>query len=120
MARIMIADDSATDRKFLALSLGRYGHELVEACDGEEAEDLFNRQSPDMLILDVVMPKKDGYQVCRSLKSQSRFANVPIIMISGMSEKSDEYWGRKQGANEYMSKPLDMQNLIETINKYLT
>lgn len=119
MAKIMIADDSATDRKLLAFSLKKQGHVLVEARDGEEAADLFFGENPDILILDVVMPKKDGYQVCREIKSREGFRETPIIMISGMDRESDRYWGRKQGANEYLSKPLDINNLIETVNKYL-
>lgn len=119
MARIMIADDSATDRKLLVHSLKKCGHELLEARDGEEAANLFFGENPDILILDVVMPKKDGFQVCREIKSREDFRRTPVIMISGMGRESDEYWGRKQGADEYLSKPLNMKNLIEMVNKHL-
>ncbi len=119
MARILIADDSPTERQVYAEALRELGHELVEAENGEEAERRFNETHPDLMILDVVMPKKDGYQVCRSLKSRKENRRVPIIMISAKSLTSDVYWGLKQGATEYLSKPFQVGVLLDKVKRYL-
>lgn len=119
MAKIMIAEDSATERKMLADALGELGHELVEVDNGEDAERLFFEAHPDLLILDVIMPKKDGFQVCRAIKSDGRYADTPIIMISARNRKSDQYWGLRQGANEYLPKPFKVAHLLNTVQGYL-
>lgn len=120
MAVIMIADDSATDRHRLVGALSPLGHDLVETCDGQETEEMLANQPPDILILDVVMPKKDGFEICRKLKSKQGPQNTYVIMISGKDSESDRYWGLKQGADEYLCKPLNMDTLIKVIKEHLT
>ena len=119
MARIMIADDSATERKILKDALDSLGHEVLLARDGEEAERRFFEERPDVLILDVIMPKKDGYQICRKIKTDQSVRHIPVIMISSKNQKSDEYWGLKQGADRYFGKPFDVKSLVDTVRTYL-
>ncbi len=116
----MIVDDSPTERMIFAKALLELGHELVEAEDGEEAEKLFFESHPDLVILDVVMPKKNGYQVCRSIRTRGEYDSVPIIMVSARNQESDRYWGLRQGADEYLGKPFDVKILIKKVTEHLT
>lgn len=120
MARIMIADDSILERSQIRDFLNEMGHETLEAEDGEEAENKFFAQNPDLLILDVVMPKQNGYQLCRNIKQQKQYRKTPIIMISSKNRLSDKYWGLQQGADNYLFKPVDKQTLLDLVTKHLT
>ncbi len=119
MAVILIADDSATDRYKLVGALSSMGHKLLESKDGVETEKLVFEKKPDVLILDVVMPEKDGFEICRKIKSNTTFKNTLVIMVSGKNGESDRYWGLKQGADEYLGKPLNMPTLIQVIEEHL-
>ncbi len=119
MARILIAEDSATDLEYIKSALKETGHELIVAMDGEEAERKAKTENPDLIILDVVMPKKNGYQVCRDLKKDEKFKNIPIIMVTSKSQESDKFWGKKQGADEYITKPYEPIDLLLAVKKYL-
>lgn len=120
MARILIAEDSATDMEYIKNALKETGHELIFATDGEEAERKAKTENPDLIILDVVMPKKNGYQICRDLKKDERFKNIPIIMVTSKSQESDKFWGKKQGADEYITKPFEPIDLLLAVKKYLS
>ena len=117
--KILIADDSPAERSLLAQALEGLGHEILLAEDGEEAERRFYEERPALLILDVIMPKRNGYQICRAIKSRAEFLNIPIIMVSARNQESDRYWGLKQGADEYLSKPFDLTVLREKVRSFL-
>ncbi len=119
MAKILIADDSPTERRMMADALQKAGFETIEAGDGPEVERLMDEDTPDLLILDVVMPGKDGYQLCRTIKSDDRYRVIPIIMISARKEESDRYWGLKQGADKYIAKPFSMEKLVRAVESFL-
>lgn len=119
MAKILIADDSPTERQMFFNALKELGHECLLAEDGEETERIFFEFRPDIVILDVVMPKKDGYQVCRNIKGHEELGEVPIIMVSARDSDSDRYWGLKQGADEYLKKPFEMSLLLNKVREHL-
>ena len=119
MARILVAEDSPTDLTFIREILKGVPHEIIFARDGEEAEKMARTQSPDLLILDVVMPGKNGFQVCRDLKKDEKFKNIPIIMTTSKSGDSDRFWGKKQGADEYITKPYEPRELLQAVKRYL-
>ena len=115
MARILISDDSPTEVLLFQQAMQAMGHETVVARDGLEAEAKFLETAPDLVILDVVMPKKDGFQVCRKIKSDPRGQNIPVIIVSTRGQESDRYWGMRQGAHDYMVKPIDSATLLAKI-----
>ncbi len=119
MSKILIADDSATDLEYIKEILKETGHELITAMDGEEAEQKARTENIDLIILDVIMPKKNGYQVCRDLKKDEKFKNIPIIMVTSKSQESDKFWGMRQGADEYITKPFEPIDLLLAVKKHL-
>ena len=119
MANILIAEDSATAAVLLTKALAPLGHKITIAKDGAEAEEKIQAGHPDLVILDIIMPGMNGFQLCRSIRSDPDLAGLPIIIVTAMDRDSDRYWGLKQGANEYFVKPVDPETLTETVNRYL-
>ncbi|NOY39982.1 MAG: response regulator [Nitrospirae bacterium] len=120
MARILVAEDSITDLQFIKNALKETGYEILTASNGDEAEQKVRSEVVDLIILDVVMPKKNGFQVCRSLKRDEKYRHIPIIMITSKTQDSDRFWGLKQGADEYVTKPFEPTDLLEAVKKHLT
>jgi len=120
MAKILIAEDSITDMEYIRNALKDTGHEIITATDGEEAEQKAKTESVDLIILDIVMPKKNGYEVCRVLKRDERFKDIPIIMVTSKSQESDKFWGMKQGADEYITKPFEPIDLLLAVKRHLS
>lgn len=119
MVKILVADDSDTDKRFILDSFRDTDFDLITASDGEEAEQKAKAGNFDLIILDVIMPKKNGFQVCRSLKQDEALKSVPIILLTSKSQESDKFWGEKQGADEYMTKPFEQSDLMRTVRKYV-
>lgn len=117
--KILIADDSATAIAVLTRTLSPLGHELIVACDGEEAERLALEERPDLVILDVIMPKLHGFQLCRKLREHPATHRTPIIFVTAVDRESDRFWGLKQGANEYLTKPVDPEELVGKVRLFL-
>lgn len=114
--KILIVDDEVRMRKIVADFLLREGYQIIEAGDGEEAMVQFAEEQPDLLILDVMMPRMDGWQVCREIRKNS---NVPIIMVTARSEEIDELTGFELGADEYIAKPFSPRILVARVNALL-
>lgn len=119
MANILIAEDSTTDLKFIESILTGKGHQLSVAKDGEEAERIIKSQSFDIIILDVVMPKKNGFQLCRWIKRDENLKSTPVIMVTSKSQEADKLWGKQQGADFYLTKPYEPTELLFAVNKFL-
>lgn len=119
MAKIMIAEDSPTEQKLLCQLLESQGYQLITAANGEEAIAQIEQNKPDMLILDVIMPKKNGFQVCRQLKKNPQTTDIKILMLTSKDQQSDRYWGTKQGADLYVTKPWDDEQLLTQIKGLL-
>lgn len=119
MARILIAEDSDTELEYLKQILCETQHDLTVTRDGLEAEAAAKAAPYDLIILDVIMPGKNGFQVCRSLKKDDNIKQTPIILLTAKTESSDKFWGLKQGADEYITKPYDPTELLSTIKKQL-
>jgi twitching motility two-component system response regulator PilH len=120
MPRVLIIDDSAVERTIIAKVMTGMGYNIVEANDGEEGEEKAKSVKPDIIVLDVVMPKKDGFQVCRNLKKAPETANIPIIMITSKDQDSDKFWGMKQGALAYLIKPFNEEDLRSAVEKAMS
>lgn len=116
---ILLVDDSPTEMKVMQSALQGKGFNLVTANDGEEALAKVIQQRPDMVLLDVVLPKKNGFQVCRQLKTAPETKNTKVILVTSKSQDSDRFWGLKQGADEYLTKPLNADQLLAVIQRHL-
>lgn len=113
---ILIVDDSPTQMRLMTDALNGQGFRVITATTGEEAEAKADRENPDLVLLDVVMPGKNGFQVCRSLKKKS--ANTRIILVTSKDQASDKFWGKKQGADDYVTKPFQASDLLAAVRKY--
>ena len=118
-AKIMVVEDSPTYLRKISDFLQGLGYEVVTAVDGEEALEKAVQENPGLIVLDVILPKKNGFQVCRQLKTSPATQDIKILMMTSKSQDSDRFWGLKQGADEYMTKPIDDNELVTNIAKLL-
>jgi class 3 adenylate cyclase/CheY-like chemotaxis protein len=116
--RILIADDNPDNLDIFRTRLAAQGYEIVVANDGEEALEKATEQTPDVILLDVMMPRMDGFEVCRRLKQPSR-PFVPIIMVTAMADSKDIIAGLEAGADEYLTKPVDQAALVARVKSML-
>jgi len=119
MAKILIADDSQAELQLFQAALQPTGHSITTVMDGEAAEARAKAEKFDLIILDVIMPKKNGFQVCRDIKTNDATKNIPVIMVTSKDQESDKFWGMKQGADEYLIKPFKAEDLLKAVKKYI-
>src|SRR3954449_2173874 len=119
MATIVIADDSPTLRRIVGSVLTKAGHEVVEAEDGVEAVQAVLRVQPDVVILDVQMPRVSGYVAARLLKDDWQTADIPIILLTSLDAASDRYWGAQTGADRYLTKDFEAPDLTGAVAEVL-
>src|SRR3954451_13822587 len=115
MATIVIADDSPTLRRIVGSVLTKAGHEVVEAEDGVEAVQAVLRVQPDVVILDVQMPRVSGYVAARLLKDDWQTADIPVILLTSLDAASDRYWGAQTGADRYLTKDFEAPDLTGAV-----
>lgn len=116
---ILVVDDSPTIRKLISLKLQKCGHETICAVDGVDALDKINDVVPDLVLLDITMPRMDGYQVCKLIRGNEATKNVPVVMISGKDGFFDKVRGKMVGTSDYITKPFGPETLMRTVNEYL-
>ncbi|MEW6219353.1 MAG: diguanylate cyclase [Thermodesulfobacteriota bacterium] len=119
MARILIIDDSALVAHVAKGILDRCGHEVLLAADGPSGLELAAQERPDLILLDVVMPGMNGYQVCEQLKAQAATPEMPIIMLTSRADPADKVRGLEIGASDYVTKPFDEGELVARVNTHL-
>ncbi len=119
-SKILVVEDSPTYLRKIAGFLQGLGYEVSTAIDGEEALEKAMRENPSLIVLDVILPKKNGFQVCRQLKTTPATQGIKILMMTSKSQDSDRFWGLKQGADEYMTKPFDDSELVTSVAKLLS
>ncbi|MDH3349127.1 MAG: response regulator [Desulfobulbaceae bacterium] len=119
MAKILVVDDSPTELRMVLESLKDQGYDISTAVDGEEALEKAMEVKPQVMVLDIILPKKNGFQVCRQLKTSPETKDIKIILLSSKSQDSDRFWGLKQGADAYMTKPFDLDELRKTVDSML-
>ncbi len=117
--RILIVDDNETNRDILDARLKTQGYELLQAADGEEALAAARQHLPDLILLDVMMPKIDGIEVCRQLKSDANLPFMPIILVTAKADSRDVVAGLDAGADEYLTKPIDQAALVARVRSVL-
>ena len=119
MTTVLVVEDSPTQRELITDLLKRIGLKVIVATDGMEALEQVQLSCPDLVVLDVVMPRMNGYEVCRRLKTDPKTQNVPVVMCSSKGEEFDRYWGMKQGADTYIVKPFQPKELLVTVKQLL-
>lgn len=120
MTTVLIVDDSISLREMIADMLRKSGVNVISVGDGQEAlEQIDKINNLDLVVLDIVMPRMNGYELCRHIKKHPKTQNVPVVMCSSKSEEFDRYWGIKQGADAYIAKPFHPQELLSTIKQLL-
>ena len=117
--RILIVDDSATELALARSVLQQAGYQVRTATDGDQAIELADKETPDLVVLDVVMPRKNGFQVCRHLKMGAATKGVKVLMLSSKGQEADRFWAMKQGADLYMTKPFDARTLLTNVESLL-
>lgn len=119
MARVMIVDDSPTDVQNLRAMLQKAGHAVLEANSGGDALERVRAEMPDVVIMDVVMPGVNGFQATRTLSKDPTTAHIPVIVVSSKNQETDRVWALRQGAREYLVKPVQESELLAKINSTL-
>lgn len=117
--KILVAEDSSDTRKLIVKILSLKGYAVVEAKDGLEALSQLNNEMPDLVLLDIVMPRMDGYKVLSIMKDSATFKDIPVIIVTGKDKFFDKITGKMSGASVYLTKPFDPDKLIDTVNKCL-
>lgn len=119
MARVMIVDDSPTDVQNIRNILTRAGHHSIEATSGQDALERIKTDKPDCIIMDVVMPGVNGFQATRMLSKDPATAAIPIMVVSSKNQDSDRMWALRQGAREYLVKPVKEADLLAKLSALL-
>ncbi|MGF1481800.1 MAG: response regulator transcription factor [Cyanophyceae cyanobacterium] len=119
MSLALIVDDSSTEREVLTSYLKNAGLTVSIATSGEEALEKASTNVPDVIVLDVVLPGRSGFEICRDLKAEAKTSKIPIIMCSTKGGEMDKFWGMKQGADAYLAKPVDGDELLRTVNQLM-
>lgn len=117
--RVLVVDDSPTAVRVTSELLEDNGFTVLTAADGDEALEVAQREIPDVVILDIILPRKNGFQVCRALRSDERTAGIGILMLSSKRQATDREWARRQGADGYLTKPYDSQELVDCLRDVL-
>jgi DNA-binding response OmpR family regulator len=117
--KILVADDNANIRKVVKMGFESLGYTVLTAVDGRQALELVRAEHPDLVILDVMMPEKNGYDVCAEMKGDAELRAIPVVMLTAKNLEEDQYWGRELGADEYVTKPYDPEVLERTVEKIL-
>jgi twitching motility two-component system response regulator PilH len=116
--KILLVDDSKTELHHLSELLSKRGYTVRTAENGEDAMRRLGEEKPDLILMDVVMPGQNGFQLTRAITRDPRFADVPVIMCTSKNQETDKVWGMRQGARDYVVKPVDADELIGKIRAF--
>jgi two-component system alkaline phosphatase synthesis response regulator PhoP len=118
--KILVVDDEVNITQILEFSIGSEGYEVITAANGEEAVDQARREQPDLIILDIMMPKIDGYEACRILKSNPLTKSIPVVLLTAKGRDIDKRLGFEVGATDYIVKPFSPNKLVDRIHELLS
>jgi DNA-binding response OmpR family regulator len=117
--KVLVSEDNPDIRKILTMRLEINGYDVVQAQDGEEALDKIKKDSPDLVILDLMMPKISGFEVCRMIKFDEKYKDMPIIVLSALDQQADREKAIENGADAYFIKPFDLELLLNKIKSLI-
>lgn len=119
MTKILIVDDNRDSRELVAKILQKRGYKIIEALDGEDALQKAEQERPSLILMDISLPKLDGYEVTRRLKSLDAFRDTPIVALTAHAMKGDREKALSAGCRDYMSKPINIRELPDRVQRYL-
>ena len=119
MARILIVDDSPSQLMGIRRIVEKLGHDALTAEDGAAGVEAAKREIPDLILMDVVMPNLNGFQATRSITRDPATKHIPVILVTTKDQETDKVWGKRQGARDYLTKPVDEDTLMKTLNAVL-
>lgn len=117
--KVLVVDDEEYIQHILNFSFSAEGYQVITANDGEEAIEKAKNENPDVIVLDIMMPKMDGYEACRRLKSDPKTRNIPVILLTAKGREVDRKLGNEAGADDYMVKPFSPGRLIERVESMI-
>lgn len=120
MSKIMVVDDSYAELQIIEAYLKSANHTVVSFPNTDMLEDKIAAEKPDLIVMDVVMPGRNGFQACRDLKNNDRFKSIPIVLCTSKGQESDKFWGQQQGANGHVVKPFRSEELLAAIKRALS
>jgi len=119
MGKVMVVDDAYSEIAVMESILRAAGHQVVSYIDGEELETKVATERPDVVLLDIVMPKRSGYEILRGLRRDERTKQTRVVVVSSKDQKSDRAWGLRQGADDYLTKPFSADQLLTAIRRFV-
>jgi two-component system, OmpR family, alkaline phosphatase synthesis response regulator PhoP len=119
LKRILVVDDEPEIVRAIQIRLQHADYEVIVACDGLQALEVATKENPDLIVLDLMLPKMDGYKVCGLLKADRRHNKIPIILLTALAQESDREMSKKVGADAYITKPFEHQLLLDKIKELL-
>lgn len=120
MARILVVDDSPTETYRFKEILQRHGHVVLEATNGADGVSVARAEMPELILMDVVMPGMNGFQATRQLSRGADTQHIPIVIVSTKDQETDRVWGKRQGAKDYLTKPVNEAELLQLIDRLLS
>ncbi len=118
--KVLIVDDEVDLVETVRFPLEMEGYHVLVSYNGEDALNQARKENPDLILLDLMLPKLDGYKVCRLLKFDNRYKHIPILMLTAKTQEKDKSLGMETGANEYITKPFEMDDLLKKVKAYLS
>ncbi len=116
--KVLIIDDSPAEIKLMQSLLEKEGYWPIGLNDPKRVEETITNERPSVILLDVVMPVRNGFQICRDLKGNAEFNMIPVIMVTSKDSVSDKYWGQQQGADGYVTKPFTREDLLRAVRRF--
>jgi DNA-binding response OmpR family regulator len=118
MAKVMVVDDAYSELQVMETILRSGGHDVVTYLDGDQLEEKIVKERPDVVLLDIVMPKRNGFEVLRAVRKDERTRPTRVIVVSSKNQESDRVWGLRQGADEYLPKPFTADQLLAAVRRF--
>jgi twitching motility two-component system response regulator PilH len=119
LKKILVVDDSQAEIRLMQNMLQAGGFQSVGISDPTKIEEAIDEERPNVILLDVVMPQRSGFQACRDLKSHESYSQIPVILVTSKTAPSDRYWGEQQGANGYVAKPFTPDELLSAVKRFV-
>jgi CheY-like chemotaxis protein len=119
MAKILLVDDNSKIRIITRMMLEKTGHEVLEASSGEEGLKMLEKDTPDLILLDIMMPGMDGWEVCQKIKADEKYRDIPLVMLTVRASEEDMDKSMEYGADAHVNKPFDMEYLLDTVERQL-